>query len=87
MTIVFFEYKELSEAEAEQASEEWDELLEKLPEGIEVTTVDHAFGTEYNGFFIIEGDDFQTYLRFWKDLKDKIRWYISRTRTVIGIER
>lgn len=87
MAIMFFAYKELSEEEEEQAGKEWDELLEKLPEGIEITTVDHAFGTEYNGFLIIEADDFQTYLRFWKSLKDDIRWYVSRTRTIIGIER
>lgn len=86
--VVFFEYrKELSEDEIERAKEEWDKIVENPPSGAELSLIaDHAFGTDYNGFFVLKGKDFEAFHEAWKEIKDTIRWY-AKTRTILGIER
>lgn len=86
--IVFFKYrKELSDEEIKRARMEWKEITEKTPEGSKIPLIaDHAFGTNYNGFFILQSENFERFLSTWEKIKDKIRWYAT-TRTIIGTER
>lgn len=86
--VVFFKYrKELTDEEAEEAREEWDEIVENPPNGSEISLIaDHAFGSNFNGFFVLKADNFEEFRDAWESIKDKIRWY-TRTRTIIGIER
>lgn len=86
--IVFFKYrKELSDEEIKRARMEWKEITENSPKGSEISLIaDHAFGTNYNGFFILKSEDFEKFLSMWEEIKDKIRWYAT-TRTIIGTER
>jgi len=86
--VVLFKYKELSAEEEKKAREEWERLKKEFPKDIRLIRVaDHAFGTDYNGFIVFESDSFEAYVRFWKWFKDKVRWYIERTQTFIGIKR
>ena len=47
--LVFYRFKAMSKDEAQKANNEWRELKNSLPSGIElVGEYDHAWGTEYN---------------------------------------
>ena len=87
--IVFYQYRKLTKEEEERAQREWEELKKKFKDfGVRLVSNNvHAFGTEWNGFLIIEAEDFEDYVKFWKWLKDQIRWYINKTQTVIGVRR
>lgn len=85
--VIFYRFKELSKSQEEKARAEWLELKSKLPEGIKIISNNrHAFGSNWNGFLIIESDNFEKYVEFWKWFKDLIRWYVSETQTIIGIK-
>lgn len=86
--LVFYKIRPLSPEEEERARREWSEILEKWPSKIRLTGIfDHAWGTSYNGFMVIECEDYGEYVKFWKWFKDQIRWYVIETRTVIGVRR
>jgi hypothetical protein len=47
----------MSKEEAQKAKEEWQNLKNRLPSGIElVGEYTHAWSTEYNGFLLFESD-------------------------------
>ena len=87
--IVFYKFKELS-AEAEQrARDQWEQLKSEFGK-FEVRLISnnlHAFGTRFNGFLVIEVENFENYIQFWKWFKDRIRWYVEQTTTIIGIKQ
>ncbi|MEX0567960.1 MAG: hypothetical protein Q6363_002230 [Candidatus Njordarchaeota archaeon] len=87
--IVFYRYKELSEEEEEKVSSQWKNLKKEFDRfGVRIVSNNsHAFGTSWNGFLIIEAEDFDDYVKFWKWFKDKIRWYIESTQTIVGSKR
>ena len=52
--LVFYRFKAMNKEETKKAKDEWDGLKDSLPSGIElVREYIHAWGTEYNGFFVI----------------------------------
>ena len=52
--LVFYRFKTMSKEEAQKAKEEWQNLKNGLPSGIElVGEYTHAWGTEYNGFLYL----------------------------------
>jgi len=86
--IVFYRFKELTASQEEKARQEWNEIKGQLPEGVSlISNNSHAFGTNWSGFLILEANDFESYVKFWKWFKDKIRWYVAETQTIIGIKR
>ena len=86
--IVFYRFKELAPSQEERARREWDEIKSEFPEGIKlISNNSHAFGTSWNGFLIIEADTFEKYVQFWKRFRDRIRWYVAETNTIIGVKR
>ena len=87
--IVLYKFKELKPEDEEKAMKEWDELKSKFSEyGVKlISNNSHAFGTSWNGFLVLEAKDFENYIKFWKWFKDRIRWYVSQTQTMIGVKR
>jgi len=86
--VIFYKFRLLTEEEEEKTKRDWEETKKNFPEGVRLISLnDHAWGTEYNGFMVIEADTFENFLRFWKWFKDKVRWYVERTKIVIGTKR
>jgi len=48
---------------------------------------DHAWGIEYNGFLLFEADSSDSFLEWWSNFKDKVRWYIEQTHTITAKRR
>ncbi len=86
--IVFYKLKEMSDEEEERARREWEEMMTDWPPEVRLLGVyDHAWGTSYNGFLMLECDSMDAYVRFWRWFRDKVRWYVVETRTVIATKR
>ncbi len=86
--IVFYKLKEMSDEEEERARREWEEMMADWPPEVRLLGVyDHAWGTSYNGFLMLECDSMDAYVRFWRWFRDKVRWYVVETRTVIATKR
>jgi len=86
--LVFYKFKKLTADEEWRAREEWREILREWPEEVKLVGIyDHAWGTEYNGFLLLECEDMDKFVEFWKKLRDNVRWYVKETRTVIAVKR
>ena len=79
----------MSSEEAKQAKEFWLNLTkEEWPDDIHIVgDYRHAWGTEWNGFLLMETNNPERFFEFWPRLRDKTRWFIENTRTVIGLKR
>ena len=79
----------MSSEEAKQAREFWLKLTkEEWPDDIRIVgDYRHAWGTEWNGFLLLETSKPERFFEFWPRLRDKTRWFIENTRTVIGLKR
>ena len=83
--LVFYRFKAMNKEETEKSKEEWNELKNSLPSGIElVGEYIHAWGTEYNGFLLFEADSADSFLDWWSKFKDIIRWYVEETHKIIA---
>lgn len=86
--IFFYRLRHLSDEEEERARREWEGILQKWPSKIRLMGLfDHAWGTPWNGYMILECESVDDYLRFWKWLRDRIRWYVPETQTIVGVRR
>jgi hypothetical protein len=86
--LVFYRFKTMSKEEAQKAKEEWQNLKNRLPSGIElVGEYTHAWSTEYNGFLLFESDSADSFLDWWSNFKDTIRWYVGQTHTIAARRR
>jgi hypothetical protein len=86
--IVFYKLKYMTEEEEEKARKQWTEIIEKWPAKVRLLGVfDHAWGTNYNGFLMLESDSMDAFAEFWKWFRDQIRWYITDTYTIISLRR
>jgi len=86
--LVFYRLCEMSKEDAEKARKSWEKFKKTWPSGIRlVGEYTHAWGTEYNGLFLIESDSSDEFLNWWPTFKDQVRWYVSETKTVIAQKR
>ncbi|HYY67299.1 MAG TPA: hypothetical protein VE572_03020 [Nitrososphaeraceae archaeon] len=86
--LVFYKFKAMSDQEAQKASTEWGDLKKSLPSDVRLAgEYIHAWGTEYNGFLIFEADSSDSFLTWWSGFKDKIRWYVDQTHTIVARKR
>ena len=86
--LVFYRFRSMSPEDAKRSSQEWKELKNSLPSGIELMgEYDHAWGTEYNGFLIFESESSDLFLDWWSNFKDKVRWYVDETHTIAARRR
>jgi hypothetical protein len=86
--LVFYRFKAMSKAEAQKAKDEWNQLKDSLPSGIElVGEYIHSWGTEYNGFLLFESNNADSFLDWWSKFKDTIRWYVEQTHTITARRR
>jgi hypothetical protein len=86
--LVFYRFKSMSKDEAKKANSEWHELKNSLPSEVElVGEYDHAWGTEYNGFLLFEADSSDSFFDWWSGFKDKVRWYVEQTHTIVARRR
>jgi hypothetical protein len=85
---VLYKLKELNPEEEERARNEWEKITEEWPPEVRLIGVyDHAWGTEYNGIMVLESESMDSFTRFWKWFRDKVRWYVPETRTIIAMKR
>ena len=75
--------------EADKARDFWREYIEtSWPKELNILgDYRHAWGTEWSGFLFLETDNPQTFFEFWPQFRDKTRWYVENTKTVIGLKR
>lgn len=75
--------------QAGEARQFWSEFSkDDWPKDLRIVgDYSYAWGTEWNGFLLIETEKPELFFEFWPRLRDKTRWYITNTRTVIGIKR
>ena len=86
--LVFYKLKYLTPEEEEKARAQWEEIMESWPAKIRLVGVfDHAWGSSYNGFIILETEDVNAFVQFWKWFRDQIRWYVTATKTIIALKR
>ena len=81
--LIFYKVKTLSNQEKEDAKREWSAFKNKLPSDLKIVgEYEHAWGSPYNGVFIVEADDIQPFLEWWPKFRDNTRWYVTETRTI-----
>ncbi len=86
--LVFYRFKAMSDQEAQKSSAEWNDLKKSLPSDVRLAgEYNHAWGTEYNGFLLFEADNTNSFLDWWSSFKDKIRWYVDQTHTIVARRR
>jgi hypothetical protein len=75
----------MTSEEQKKSNDEWNELKNTLPQGIElIGEYVHAWGTEYNGFLLFQAETSDSFFDWWSGFKDSIRWYVDRTHTIIA---
>lgn len=83
--LVFFKFRSMTHDEKEKSKNEWNELKNTLPQGIElIGEYGHAWGTEYNGFLLFQAETSDSFFDWWSNFKDSIRWYVDKTHTIIA---
>ena len=87
--VVFYRFLRMTAEQADQAKEFWQEFSQKdWPEELHIVgDYRFAWGTEWNGFLFLETENPQLFFDFWPRFREKTRWYIENTRTIIGIKR
>ena len=86
--LVFYRFKTMNKEDAQKANAEWHDIKNSLPSGVElVGEYDHAWGTEYNGFLLFEAESSDSFLGWWSNFKDKVRWYVEQTHTITARRR
>lgn len=86
--LVFYRFRTMTKGETQKAKDEWHDIKNWLPSGIElVREYVHAWGTEYNGFLLFESDTADLFLDWWSKFKDNIRWYVEQTHTIAARRR
>ncbi len=85
---VFSKYKTLTKADAQKASQQWDDLKNGLSEDAELLgEYNHVLGIEYNGFLLFEAEKADSFLDWWSTFKNSIRWYVEKTYTITALKR
>ncbi|MBD3160425.1 MAG: hypothetical protein GF309_16715 [Candidatus Lokiarchaeota archaeon] len=87
--VVFYRFKLLSPEESKKAREFWLQFTEEeWPEDIEIVgDFSYAWGSEWNGFLMLQTEEAERFFQFWPKFRDKTRWYVDNTRTIIGLKR
>ncbi len=87
--IVYYRFVKMDAEKASKAKEFWREFVKNnWPE--ELTIVGdyrYAWGTEWNGFLVLESKEPRLFFDFWPRFREKTRWYLDNTRTIIGVKR
>lgn len=83
--LVFFRFEKLSDEDAKKSKEQWEQMKREMPKSIKlVGEYYHAWGTRYNGFLLFECENADDFVKYWKEFKDKTRWYLAETRTILS---
>ncbi|MHA2240802.1 MAG: hypothetical protein ACXACE_04280 [Candidatus Thorarchaeota archaeon] len=87
--VVFYRFMSMTPEEAGKARDFWAEFSTKeWPTELKIVgDYRFAWGTEWNGFIFLETENPQLFFDFWPRFRDKTRWYIENTRTIIGQKR
>ncbi|MFW9807834.1 MAG: hypothetical protein ACFFE6_00510 [Candidatus Thorarchaeota archaeon] len=87
--IVYYRFQLMTPEQAGKAKEFWEEFGKgSWPEHLKIVgDYKYAWGSDWNGFLLLETEDPQTFFEFWPIFRDKTRWYIDNTRTIIAIKR
>ena len=87
--IVFYRFQLMTPEQGSKAKEFWDEFGKgSWPQQLKLLgDYKHAWGSDWSGFLLIETEDPQSFFEFWPIFRDKTRWYIENTRTIVAIKR
>ena len=86
--VIFFKYRTMTDAEVNKARKEWEDFKKALPRGVKIIAeYDHAHGTDWNGFLLVEARTMDAFQEFWESFRDLTRWYVDRTHAIIGVKR
>ncbi|MHA1741567.1 MAG: hypothetical protein ACTSVD_05690 [Candidatus Thorarchaeota archaeon] len=86
--VVFYRFKPMGREEAEKSRETWRRVRTEIwPKDLKIVgDYRHAWGTEWNGFLVLECDNPQVFFEFWPVFREETRWYLDNTQTVIGVK-
>jgi hypothetical protein len=83
--LVFYKFRARTSEEKKKSKDEWNQLKNTLPQGIElIGEYVHAWGTEYNGFLLFQAETSDSFFDWWSGFKASIRWYVDKTYTIIA---
>ena len=87
--VVFYRFQMMTPEQAGKAKEFWEEFGRgNWPEHLKIVgDYKYAWGSDWSGFLLLETEDPQTFFEFWPIFRDKTRWYIDNTRTIIAVKR
>jgi hypothetical protein len=87
--IVFYRFHLMDEEKAKKAKKFWTIFSkDDWPSDIKILgDYRHAWGSDWNGFLLIEVEEPERFFEFWPKFRDKTRFYLDNTRTIIGIKR
>ncbi len=87
--VVFYKFRQMTTEESDRARAFWKQFLDEgWPEELHlIGDYRHAWGTEWNGFLLLEAEEPAVFFEFWPLFRDRTRWYVENTRTVIGLKR
>ncbi|MFW9965118.1 MAG: hypothetical protein ACFFCX_16220 [Candidatus Sifarchaeia archaeon] len=87
--IVFYRFQMMTPEQAGKAKEFWQKFSkEDWPEHLKIIgDYKYAWGSDWSGFLFLETDVPQIFFEFWPIFRNKTRWYIENTRTIISVKR
>ncbi len=87
--VVFYRFRPMTKEEAEKSKKFWRQFrTESWPDELKIVgDYRYAWGTDWNGYLVVETENPQLFFEFWPVFREATRWYIENTRTVIGIRR
>ncbi|MFX1273312.1 MAG: hypothetical protein ACFFAX_16640 [Promethearchaeota archaeon] len=87
--IVFYRFQLMDEEKAKKARKFWTVYSkDDWPSDIKILgDYRHAWGSDWNGFLLLEVEKPERFFEFWPKFRDKTRFYLDNTRTIIGAKR
>ena len=84
--VIFYRFKLMTKEEAKKAKTFWKDIpKDNWPKNLRVVgDYSYAWGSEWNGFFLVETEKVEMFFEFWPLFRNMTRWYIENTRTIIG---
>jgi len=87
--LVYYRFTKMTPEQAAKAKEFWSDFSKNdWPKDLRIIgDYRYAWGTEWNGFLVLESESPEYFFTFWPRFREKTRWYIDNTKTVIGQKR
>jgi hypothetical protein len=86
--IILYRLKELTSDQVNMARQRWSKFKSEMwPSDVKLLgEYGHAYGSDYNGFFLVEAPTFEKFQEFYSKFRDYTRWYVQSTKTITGVK-